>query len=197
MWFDFYTKKNKRQRGNSWEMNENISGKRNGKSEWGGILLLIGVILLGVCVYMVMKQQDEESKVPKDAVKYNAVVAEILSEESVEEYDANNSSIEIYYFYNLLLEYEVDGKEYNVEYSKPKSTKMVYEGDKYYISVSPNDPNKIYDIKAKGEKKSYYLIVCNLAIVGLVFVIFAVICFIKARKLKVKEQNQMYSQMYR
>lgn len=62
-------------------MNENISGKRNGKSEWGGILLLIGVILLGVCVYMVMKQQDEESKVPKDAVKYNAVVAEILSEE--------------------------------------------------------------------------------------------------------------------
>ena len=178
-------------------MNENISGKRNGKSEWGGIILLIGVILLGVCVYMVMKQQDEESKVPKDAVKYNAVVAEILSEESVEEYDANNSSIEIYYFYNLLLEYEVDGKEYNVEYSKPKSTKMVYEGDKYSISVSPNDPNKIYDIKAKGEKKSYYLIVCNLAIVGLVFVIIAVICFIKARKLKVKEQNQMYSQMYR
>ena len=84
-----------------------------------------------------------------------------------------------------------------MEYSKPKSTKMVYEGDKYYISVSPNDPNKIYDIKAKGEKKSYYLIVCNLAIVGLVFVIIAVICFIKARKLKVKEQNQMYSQMYR
>ena len=178
-------------------MNENISGKRNGKSEWGGIILLIGVILLGVCVYMVMKQQDEESKVPKDAVKYNAVVAEILSEESVEEYDANNSSIEIYYFYNLLLEYEVDGEKYEVEYFRPKDGNMVYEGDKYYVSASPNDPNEIYDIKGEKETKSYYLRMCNLAIVGLVFVIFAVICFIKARKLKVKEQNQMYSQMYR
>lgn len=46
-------------------MNENISGKRKDKREWGIILLLIGAFLLGVCVYMVIKQQDEEAKIPK------------------------------------------------------------------------------------------------------------------------------------
>ena len=177
-------------------MNENISKLRKDKREWGVILLLIGVFILGVCVYMVISQQDEEANIPKDAEKYDAVVAEILSEDSIEEYDVNNSTIDTYYIYNLLLEYEVDGEKYEVEYYRPKDAKMVYEGDKYYICASPNDPNEIYDIKAEGETKSYYLRMCNLAIVGLVFVIFAVICFIKARKLKVKEQNQMYSQMY-
>lgn len=178
-------------------MNENISKKRKDKREFGVILLLIGVFLLGVCIYMVRKQQDEEAKIPKDAVKYDAVVAEILHEDSREEYDAEGSSHEIMYTYQLLLEYKVDGKKYSVEYYRPRSTKMVSEGDIYYVRVSPNDPNEIYDIKAEGENKSYYLIMCNLAVVGFAFVLFAVICFIKARKLKVKEQNQMYSQMYR
>lgn len=49
-----------------------------------------------------------------------------------------------------------------------------------------------YDIKAEGETKSYYLRVCNLAMVGFVFILFAVICFIKSWRLKVKDNNQMY-----
>lgn len=172
-------------------MKDNIREKQKNKRETGGILIFIGVVLISVCIGAIVVQRDKDSKVPEDAERYNAVVAEILHEERRDEYSADNSTYEIMYSYQLLLEYKIDGKEYMVQYHRPSHGSTVSIGDIYYVSVSSNDPNEIYEIKGANETKSFNYSMCNLAVVGLAFILFGVLCYIKSRKHKVNENNQM------
>ena len=111
--------------------------------------ILIGVLLLLVTVGIAFFFIKQEQKKPDDVQFYRGEVSDIKSIDSyrdTEKKSNGDTRTVTYYDCKVMVEYEINGQEYEYLYKSDEMKDPIELGDIYYLEVSPSKPEHVYSI---------------------------------------------------
>ena len=157
-----------------------------------GLLSILGMI--GVIIVF----KVAESKIPEDAEWFDAIVSEVISVETdyewKEDSDGDDYKVKVYDC-KVYLEYEINGQTYLYKHTTNNSSEPLREGDRYYVKVSPSDPDKIYSVSNTKSNWGIYLGAGIFGFVGVIFVIVGLCIARSGRKKESSINNTLNTQM--
>ena len=141
-------------------------------------MMLIGVLLLLVTVGIAFFFIKQEQKKPDDVQFYRGEVSDIKSideHRGTEKKSNGDTRTVTYYDCKVLVEYEINGQEYEYLYKCEDMKDPIELGDIYYVEVSPSKPEHVYSIgTVKSKALSNILMWLAVGVFGIAGVIMIV-----------------------
>ena len=141
---------------------------------FGLLFAAAGFIPIIIMVVMIVLARAEDSKIPDDAEWYTGWITDVTSIDSryvwKEDSDGDEYRVKVYDCKGLL-EYEVNGQTYVYKYSVKGNDDPLQNGDRFYVKVSPDKPNRVYKVSTSKSEAGLYIGAAIFGIVGVIFVI--------------------------
>ena len=168
----------------------------------GGKILGIFLILFGLTfalssISMSCRATMFKKMLPGNVQEYDAYITEVLSVESdvVWKEDSDGDSYRTtVYDSKVVLEYEIEGQTYTASYTFKERNKACKIGDKYRLSIDPENPTKIYGYST-GEGGVVLMVVeIVFGLIGGAVVVAGIVLIVKDKK-RAKAEKEQATQM--
>ena len=173
-------------------------GRSSTMNAKGGKILGIFLILFGLTfalssISMSCRATMFKKMLPGNVQEYDAYITEVLSVESdvVWKEDSDGDSYRTtVYDSKVVLEYEIDGQTYTASYTFKERNKACKIGDKYRLSIDPENPTKIYGYST-GEGGVVLMVVeIVFGLIGGAVVVAGIVLIVKDKKRAKAEKEQ-------
>ena len=158
---------------------------------FGYLFAFFGVIPIIIMIALIAIESIGKSKIPDDAMWYTGWIKEVTHMESRYEWEEDSDGDEYrvkVYDCEAILEYEVEGQTYLYEYSVEGREKPLYEGEFFYVKVTPSNPDTVYAISNTKSNIGFYLGAGVFGLVGVIFVIIG-LCIVRNASKQEKAMN--------
>lgn len=173
-------------------------GRSSTMNAKGGKILGIFLILFGLTfalssISMSCRATMFKKMLPGNVQEYDAYITEVLSVESdvvwKEDSDGDSDRTTVYDS-KVVLEYEIEGQTYTASYTFKERNKACKIGDKYRLSIDPENPTKIYGYST-GEGGVVLMVVeIVFGLIGGAVVVAGIVLIVKDKKRAKAEKEQ-------